>query len=219
MRCLVPLVLSALALTACGVAGAPTAKTAAIGSAATRAAGKDAGFFTSAKAGTSWHYKVTSHYLDTPEKDYTGFVATSVESAARRNGETRLQLREYCDYTAKYRFPELVESAQGVTVSGVDFLGSCGSEADGYRFDFLRFPLSTGARWDDGQFIGKVKGQVAVETPVGRFDATKIEVIGVKDQQYTVTGAYYVARGVGIVKSEYTAYAQDFTCVLDGYRP
>lgn len=214
MRFLAPLALAALALTACAAPTAPTAGQAASSGRPGAAAKQDASYFAHAGAGTTWRYAVKSHYLDDPDREYTGTVETRVERAERRGGEAVLQLRETCDYTHKVRFPELVETSAGVTLTGVDYLGPTGSEADGHRLAFLAFPLSVGARWDDGQFIGKVKGPATVETPAGRFQATRVDVIGTLGAAYTAVGAYYLAPGVGIVQSELTAYGQAFETKL-----
>jgi hypothetical protein len=201
----------ALGLAACTHApvGAPAASKAA---AAARAFARADLFPTN--PGAVWQYAVVGHPTDDPYVDYPGVETVTLQQATRKGGRTTLQLRALDDFTNRYRFPELSFDEQGVTLRGVTYYGPMAGEAEGHAIDFLHLPLAAGTRWDDGAWIGQIKGEETVKVDAGTFKAWKVAVIGTYDQAYTAVGDYWIAPGVGIVKSELNTPAGIFECQL-----
>lgn len=152
--------------------------------------------------GTLWQYEVVGHPTDDPYVDYPGVETVTMEKAVRANGRTTLKLRALDDFTNRYRFPELSWDANGVELRGVTYWGPMAGEAEGHAISLLRLPLAAGAKWDDGQWIGEIKGEETVKVPAGTFKAWKVSCIGTYEQAYTAVGTYWIAPGTGIVKSE-----------------
>lgn len=199
-----------LALAACGTAtaGLPAAKQ----GAAARALARTDLFPT--KPGSVWQYEVVGHPTDDPYVDYPGVMTVTLEQASRKDGRTSLALRALDDYTGEYRFPELTWDANGVELRGVTYWGPMADAAESHSLALVRFPLVTGSRWDDGQWIGTVKGEEPVKVPAGSFKAWKIDAIGTYENAYTAVGTYWIAAGVGIVKSELNTPAGIFESVM-----
>lgn len=154
--------------------------------------------------GFTWQYDAVAHPTDDPYVDYPGSHTVAIDSAARRSGQTILALRDIDSYTTTYRFPTLVISSGGIDLKGVDYWGPVASPIEDLTVAFLRFPLSVGQRWDDGGWIGKVLKEERITVPAGTFETVEIEAIGTHDHAYTAVGYYWIARGVGVVKSDYS---------------
>lgn len=187
-----------ITLVGCGTQAGPlpTAKTGAAG------VRSEARFF-QADAKTVWQYEVSATPGDDPYVDPLKGVETVTVDAIRRSGDTTtLNLRAIDDFTNQYRFPTIVETAEGVEMKGVTYWGTAADGVDELSIGFMKFPLKPGARWDDGAWIGKAMGKETVKVPAGTFEAWKIDVIGTHEQRYTAVGKYWVAPGRGIVKSE-----------------
>lgn len=188
-----------LALAACTHApvGAPAAKA---------PAGKAAAFARAdlfpTQPGTVWQYEVVGHPTDDPYVDYPGVQTVTLEAAAKKGGRTTLQLRALDDFTNEYRFPELSWDENGVELRGVTYYGPMMAAADGHAISLLRFPLQAGKKWDDGQWVGEIKGEETVKVHAGTFKAWKVSAIGTYENAYTAVGTYWIAPGTGIVKSE-----------------
>jgi hypothetical protein len=187
----------AFAVAGCGTQSlSPVVKT------ATQTAAKSSDRFFPANPSAVWQYEVTIHPADDPYVDYKGTETVTVDSIRRQGDKTVLSLRAVDEFTARYRFPVITEGPEGVTLQGVDYWGAIAREAEGHSIQFLSFPLTSGARWDDGLWIGKALRKETVKVPAGTFEAWNVDVIGTLDQQYTAVGHYWVAPGKGIVKSE-----------------
>ena len=152
--------------------------------------------------GFVWQYDVVAHPTDDPDVDYRGTETVKIESSRKQDGTVIVNCRAIDTFTERYRFPQLTLSSNQVTLRGVTYWGSAASEVGGLTIDFLRLPLSVGSRWDDGEWIGEVVRKEKVTVPTGTYDAWRINVIGTHDQVYTAVGNYWVAPGVGIVKSD-----------------
>jgi len=156
------------------------------------------------RPGYTWRYTTVAHPTDDPYVDYPGTHTARIESARQESGVTVIEVRDIDSYTARYRFPALKVSSEGVDLVGVDYWGPVADAIDDLTVPFLRFPLKVGARWDDGAWIGKVLKEERVSVPAGTFDTWKLDVIGTHDQAYTAVGYYWVAKGAGIVKSDFS---------------
>ena len=187
-----------LALAACAhaPAGVPTAKAPA---GAQAFAGAD---LFPTQPGTVWQYEVVGHPTDDPYVDYPGVQTVTLDKAVRKGGRTTLQLRALDDFTNEYRFPELSWDENGVELRGVTYWGPMMDAAEGHAIALLRLPFQVGKKWDDGQWIGELKGEETVKVYAGTFKAWKVAVIGTYENAYTAVGTYWIAPGTGIVKSE-----------------
>ncbi|MNS17738.1 hypothetical protein D3C72_494190 [compost metagenome] len=187
-----------LAVAGCGTAGLAPASVKGAAAPATKSTER----FFPANPDAVWQYEVTAHPADDPDVDYKGTETVTVDSIRRNGAETVLKLRAIDEFTQRYRFPVVTEGPNGVTIQNVDYWGAAAAEVQGLTIQFLQFPLTTGARWDDGAWIGKALRKETVKVPAGSFEAWNIDVIGTHDQRYTAVGHYWVAPGKGIVKSE-----------------
>lgn len=165
-------------------------------------AARDWQAFFPTQPGSTWQYDAVAHPTDDPYVDYPGSQTIRVESSRQEAGQTVIELRDIDTFTTSYRFPTLVVSAAGVALKGVDYWGPVASPIEDLTVAFLRFPLTVGSRWDDGEWIGKVLKEEKVTVPAGTFDTWKLDVIGTHDQAYTAVGYYWIAKGVGVVKSD-----------------
>ena len=152
--------------------------------------------------GFVWQYDVVAHPADDPYVDYRGTETVRIESSRKQDGTVVVNCRAIDTFTERYRFPQLTLSGNQVNLRGVTYWGSAASEVGGLTIDFLHLPLKVGARWDDGEWIGEVEAREKVTVPTGTYDAWRINVIGTHDRVYTAVGNYWVAPGVGIVKSD-----------------
>jgi hypothetical protein len=164
--------------------------------------------------GYTWNYDVLFHPTDDSQSDSTGTETLSVKSASTVNGKTVVELRDEDSFIYDIRTPVLEMDDQGVVMKNVAYIGPAAGIAEGHTIDFLHLPLQTGAKWDDGLWCAKVQGQETVQVPAGTFNAYKIYVIGTYEQAYTAVGDYWVAPGVGIVKSDLTCEDYQITTEL-----
>lgn len=158
-----------------------------------------------AQVGYTWQYDTVLDYTDPtlPEEPSAPGTYTAVIQAVKQvDGKTVLELKEEDSYIIPNRFPVIELDEQSITLRNVTFLGPLSDAAEGHTIDFLHLPLQAGAKWDDGQWIAKVKGEETVSVPAGTYKAWKIEVIGTYNQAYTTVGDYWIAPGAGIVKSD-----------------
>lgn len=155
-----------------------------------------------ATPGHTWQYKVVAHPADDPYVDYEGTETMEIESVRREGTATVLSMRAIDSFTTRYRYPVVTMTADKVTIRDVEYLGVAAATVEGHSFDFLRFPLTAGTKWDDGLWIGEAKGQETVTVGAGTHRAYKVSAIGTHAQAYTAVGDYWVAPGVGIVKSD-----------------
>ncbi len=202
-----------LPLTLAACAHGPAAAPAAVQQAAASRALARTDLFPT-RPGTVWQYEVVGHPSDDPYVDYPGVETVTLEESARKNGRTTLKLRALDDFTNRYRFPELSWDANGVALRGVTYWGPMAGDAEGHAIALLRFPLAAGAKWDDGQWVGEIKGEETVKVPAGTFKAWKVSAIGTYEQAYTAVGTYWIAAGTGIVKSELNTPAGIFECQM-----
>ncbi|HEY9856246.1 MAG TPA: hypothetical protein V6D05_10940 [Stenomitos sp.] len=171
-------------------------------STAQRVKAKDEVPMFSVTQGYTWQYKTVAHPEDDPYVDFDGTETMEIQSVRQEAGSTVLSMRAMDSYTDEYRYPVVTMTSDKVTIHGVEYLGVAAATVDDLTIDFLRFPLKTGSKWDDGLWIGEVKGQEQVTVGAGTYQAWKIGAIGTHDHAYTAVGTYWVAPGVGIVKSD-----------------
>ncbi len=152
--------------------------------------------------GYVWQYDVVAHPSDDPYVDYRGTETVRLVSSRKTDGSVLVECKAFDTFTSRYRFPKLVMTGDKVVMQGVAFWGSMAWGVDDLKIDFLQLPLKVGARWDDGAWIGEVEGREKVTVPTGTYDTWKVSVIGTHDEVYTAVGNYWIAPGVGIVKSD-----------------
>jgi hypothetical protein len=189
----------ALLLGGCGVGFQPSSVSSPHGS-RVKAAQTAAVFPT--EPGFVWQYDVLAHPSDDPDVDYHGTETVRIVSSRKQDGAVMVECKAIDTFTSRYRFPQLVVTGDKVIMRGVTYWGSAASEAEGLSIAFLQLPLTVGARWDDGEWIGEVEAREKVTVPTGTYDAFRVNVIGTHDDVYTAVGDYWVAPGVGIVKSD-----------------
>lgn len=155
------------------------------------------------QTGYVWTYNTTLHPTNDPYVDIPlDTDVVELESVTQQGDATTLKLRSFDQWNGEYRYPFITLTKDKVQVSGVSYLGAGAPKAQGFSFDFLRLPLQSGAKWDDGNWMGRLKGKETVTVPAGTFDAYKVDVIGTYDHAYSAVGYYWIAPGTGIVKSE-----------------
>jgi hypothetical protein len=195
--------ITASALAACGTPAVRPLATLPTATAQQASAFRTADLFPTS-AGHVWQYATHAQYTDDPDVDYPGSESATIESVRRSGRSVTLQLRVVDDFTSKLRFPTLTMDESGVRIAGMTYWGSGAREAQGYAFQLVGFPLTPGHKWDDGEWAGTIKGQESVKVPAGTFTAWCVEAFGSMDSQYTAVGKYWIAPGVGIVKSDLT---------------
>lgn len=154
--------------------------------------------------GYRWDYNVTVAPVMDPYAEEHGTYSLQIDRATATPAGTQLELRGLSGFTQNYSFPTLVQGPNGVQLRDFTFLGFGSDEVKGLSIDFLRNPLQAGIRWEEDNWLAKVKGQETIQTAAGRFQAWRIEVIGTYDHAYTAVGDYWVVAGIGIVKAVYT---------------
>ncbi|HEY9843627.1 MAG: hypothetical protein ACAI44_40740 [Candidatus Sericytochromatia bacterium] len=154
--------------------------------------------------GYHWDYAVTVAPVMDPDDEDHGTYSLEIDKAVPGPAGTRLELRGLSGFSHSYSFPTLIQGPDGIQLRDMTFLGLGADEVQGLGIDFIRLPLQPGQRWEDENWIGKVKGFETVSVPAGNFQAWRIEVIGTYDQAYTTVGDYWIAPGQGVVKAVYT---------------
>ncbi len=154
--------------------------------------------------GQSLVYNITLNPVNDPMVEEKGEYTLRVEEVNKKPNATEIVFRASSSFGGKYQYPRLQESASGTRLLDATFLGLGAEEVRGLQVDFLHKDFKTGQRWEDENWIAKVKGQENVQVPAGSFKAWKIEVIGTFERAYTAVGDYWIVPGVGIVKSVLT---------------
>lgn len=167
-----------------------------------RAATPITAMFFPIEPGTKQVYSTTISPTSDPDATVSGSYTLLVEGVKRKEGEIEVELRTSDSYTDRARLSRLRLFDDRVLLEGVTFLGVGEQPAPDLSTEFLRLPLAVGARWDDGQWIGEVREQVRVNTPLGERDAWRVLVIGTYDHTYTAVGSYWVTPGMGVVRAE-----------------
>lgn len=154
--------------------------------------------------GYRWEYDVTLAPVMDPYAEEHGSYSMEIEKINQTPAGDELLFRAQSGFNNRYSFPSIVQSASGIRLQDMTFLGIGSDEARGLSINFLEQPLQAGKSWKDENWIGKVKGQEQVTVPAGTFNAWRIEVIGTHGYAYTAVGDYWFAPGHGIVKSSLT---------------
>lgn len=152
--------------------------------------------------GTKWDYAVTLAPTMDPLAEEKGSYSLLLEKVKSTPQGKRLELRAQSGFNGYYSFPTLIQGPQGIQLEDMTFLG-IGSEAvRGLKIDFLKLPFQAQQRWEDEYWIGSYKGRETVRVPAGEFEAERVSVIGTFQNAYTAVGDYWIAPGVGVVKSD-----------------
>lgn len=154
--------------------------------------------------GYHWDYEVTIAPVNDPYAEEKGSYTLDLEKVTQGPAGTQLELRAVSGFTQYSSFPTLIQNEREVRLQDMTFLGIGSDEVRGLSLSFIQQPLQPGMRWEDENWIGKVKGLETIQVPAGRFQAWRIEVIGTHDQAYTAVGDYWIAPGVGVVQSKLT---------------
>lgn len=154
--------------------------------------------------GFFWDYGVTLAPVMDPLAEERGSYTLRLEEVRSTPAGTRLGLRAQSGFNNRYSFLSLLQGPQGVMLQDMTFLGLGSEEVRGIEIPFLPAQLSPGYRWESEHWIGKVKGRERISVPAGSFDTLRIEVIGTYGTDYTAVGDYWLAEGLGVVKSRYT---------------
>ncbi len=161
------------------------------------------GFFPT-QAGYRWEYGVTISPVNDPLVEEKGTYTLALEKVSPAAQGQRLEMRAQSSFTSHYSFPSLLQNQDGVQLQDMTFLGLGSDEVKGLKIDFLHQGLQAGQRWEDPNWIAKVKGLESVSVPAGNFQAWRIEVIATYDRAYTAVGDYWLAPGQGVIKSNLT---------------
>lgn len=151
-----------------------------------------------------WRYDVTISPVMDPYVEDKGTWTLRTDRITQNGGRTVLELRAIDNFRPEYVFPTLIQDAQGVTLKDMTFLGMGSDKVAGLQIPLVKMPLQAGARWEDENWIGKVKGLEKITVPAGTYDAWRIEVIGTWDSAYTAVGDYWFVPNLGMVKSRMT---------------
>lgn len=154
-----------------------------------------------ATPGHTWQYKVVAHPSDDPYVDYEGTETVTIDSVGLQGEATVLSMRAIDSFTTRYRYPVVTMTGDRVSIRGVEYLGVAAEPVEDLSIDFLHLPLKAGAKWDDGLWLGEIKAKEQVTVGAGTYQAWKVAVIGTHAHAYTAVGDYWIAPGVGIVKS------------------
>lgn len=156
------------------------------------------------RVGQTLTYAITLSPVNDPLVEEKAEYTLKVEEVNAQPQGQEVVFRASTSFGGKYQYPRVLESAQGVRLLDATLLGMGADEVKGLSIDFLHKDLQVGQRWEDENWIAKVKAQEDVVVPAGRFKAWKIEVIGTFEQAYTAVGDYWLVPGVGMVKSVLT---------------
>lgn len=154
--------------------------------------------------GYRWDYAVTVAPVMDPYAEEHGTYSLQIDKATPTPAGTAIELRGLSGFSQNYSFPTLIQGPNGVQLQDFNFLGFGSDEIKGLKIDFMHAPLQAGMRWEEENWLAKVKGVETVSVPAGNFQAWRVEVIGTYDSAYTAVGDYWIAPGAGIVKAVYT---------------
>ena len=161
--------------------------------------------------GHSWEYDVKKSPVNDPDVSYPGNYSLSIDKVKPGGG---IELRAFNSFEGRYTFPTLVQTPSQVTLQDATFLGTGSEKVPGLSIDFIKTPLKVGSKWEDPNWIGKVKSLDTVQVPAGTFKAWRIEVIGTFERRYTAVGNYWFVPGKGMVKSDLTTPGWHVSSVL-----
>ena len=82
-------------------------------------------------------------------------------------------------------------------------MGVGGIRVPGYRAQLMAPDSISLDSWDNGNWSAKVIGKEILTIMDQPINAVKVYVIGTYNQDYTIVGNYWLAKGIGIVKSSY----------------
>lgn len=156
------------------------------------------------KVGQTLQYAITLSPVNDPLVQEKAQYTLKVEEVKAQPQGREVVFQASTSFGGKYQYPRVLENDQGVTLLDATLFGMGADEVRGLRIDFLHKNLQVGQRWEDENWIAKVKARESVTVPAGRFEAWKIEVIGTFEQAYTAVGDYWFVPGVGMVKSVLT---------------
>lgn len=156
------------------------------------------------EVGQTLQYAITLSPVNDPLVEEKAQYTLKVEEVNVQAQGREVVFRASTSFGGKYQYPRMLENAQGVTLLDATLFGMGADEVKGLSIDFLHKNLQVGKRWEDENWIAKVKTRESVTVPAGRFDAWRIEVIGTFEQAYTAVGDYWFVPGVGMVKSVLT---------------
>jgi hypothetical protein len=154
------------------------------------------------KRGYRWEYNVTSRPNTDPLAIEKSNYSLEIEKVETTTAGTKLGLRTLSGTSDS--LSSLVINKESIQLQDATFLGFGSESVLGLNLSFLKQPLQTDLKWEDANWLGKVKGIESVTVPAGSFQTWRIEVIGNYGQAYTAVGHYWIAPGVGIVKALYS---------------
>jgi len=157
-----------------------------------------------AQTGFEWVYEVTAAPVMDPYDEKTMQVVLRTDKVVQQGADTVLELRFDDPFSNGYTFPSLRLTPAGAVVQDATFLGAGADYPEGLLLDFMHFPLNVGERWEEENWLAKVRGPEKIVVPAGSFDATRVDVIGTYQQAYTNVGDYWLVPGLGIVYAKYT---------------
>jgi hypothetical protein len=204
LRHLAKLALAGLVLTACSPAPVAFNPTSFSPISFNRQQATNTEAFFAYPVGKTLTYAVTLSPVNDPLVSEKAEYTLRVEEVNPQAQGQEIVFRASTSFGGKYQYPRVIESAQGVRLFDATLFGMGADEVKGLSIDFLHKDLKVGQRWEDENWIAKVKAQEDIVVPAGRFKAWKIEVIGTFEQAYTAVGDYWLVPGVGMVKSVLT---------------
>lgn len=154
--------------------------------------------------GFEWVYDTKIAKVMDPQDEHLFKTTLRTEKVVQDGADTVLELRYDDVFSANYVFPSLRLTPRGALVENATFIGSGADYPQGLQLDFLHMPLNAGERWEEENWLAKVRGTEKVTVPAGTFDAIRVEVIGTYQQAYTNVGDYWIVPGLGIVQARYT---------------
>ena len=154
------------------------------------------------QVGTHWDYAVTLAPTMDPLAEEKGSYTMLLENVKPSSQGSRLEIRAQSGFNNYYSFPTLIQGPQGLQLQDMTFLGIGSDAVRGLKINFLELPSQAKQRWEDENWIGYYKGQETVRVPAGEFKCTRISVIGTFNHAYTAVGDYWLAPGMGVVKSD-----------------
>lgn len=157
-----------------------------------------------AQEGFEWVYQTTVAPVMDPYDEHTYQTVLHTDKVIQQGADTVLELRYDDVFAEGYVFPSLRLSPKSAVVENATFIGSGADYPQGLKLDFLHMPLNPGERWEEENWLAKVRGTEKVTVPAGTFDAIRVEVIGTYQQAYTNVGDYWIVPGLGIVQARYT---------------
>lgn len=154
--------------------------------------------------GFEWNYQTTVAPVMDPYDEHVMTSVMRTDKVIQAGADTILELRFDDPFQEGLVFPRLRLTPRNASVEDATFLGAGADYPEGLQLDFLHMPLANGERWEEENWLAKVRGTEKVTVPAGTFDAIRVEVIGTFQQAYTNVGDYWIVPGLGIVQARYT---------------